>query len=97
MRQMRGEKQLQKCALSTLVMFLLGLLLIHLLAALPPAAESCQTSKGSRDPSTWTCVEDDEADFFTCNLAVRIHQCETNEEIRNICKATCGVCKLGWR
>ena len=47
-----------------------------------------------RDPSTWTCVEDDRADFLYCNVAIRIGQCETNQEVRNLCKATCGVCKF---
>ena len=82
-------------ALHSLVMgakSLLAVLVVYFLVARP--AESCQTPPPSRDPSTWTCVEDDEADFFYCNTAIRINQCETNEDVRNRCKATCGVCKL---
>ena len=73
------------------------LLLCLMAGAYATAAEAClqPASPPLRDPSTWTCVEDDRADFLYCNLAIRIGQCETNQEVRNLCKATCGVCKLG--
>ena len=73
-----------------------GRLILCLLTGAFATTEAClqPASPPLRDPSTWTCVEDDQADFLYCNLAIRIGQCETNQEVRNLCKATCGVCKL---